>query len=142
MHWLAASPVHSVKFYIQPWPDLQICMKKPPSNAARLNAYRLMWVFVFFDLPTHTAEERKIYTDFRKELLEDGFTMFQFSIYARPCPSRENAEVHQRRVEKLLPPRGKVGVLAITDKQFGMMKIYYGTASAPKTEGYEQLMLF
>lgn len=101
-----------------------------------------MWVLVFFDLPTFSAEDRKIYSDFRKNLQEDGFTMFQFSIYARPCPSREKAEVHQKRVEKILPPRGKVGVLCITDKQFGMMKLYYGTTAAPTPEGYQQLLLF
>jgi CRISPR-associated protein Cas2 len=117
-------------------------MKTPPSNAERLNAYRLMWILVFFDLPTYTSEDRKIASSFRKDLLEEGFTMFQFSIYTRPCPSRENVDVHTRRIEKLLPPRGKVGIMPVTDKQFGLMKLYYGTASAPKPEGYEQLMLF
>ncbi|HET8962544.1 MAG TPA: CRISPR-associated endonuclease Cas2, partial [Chitinophagales bacterium] len=53
-----------------------------------------MWVLVLFDLPTETAEERKIYAKFRKNLLKDGFAMFQFSIYLRHCSSRENAEVH------------------------------------------------
>lgn len=101
-----------------------------------------MWIIILYDLPTHTAEERKVYAEFRKNILEEGFTMFQFSIYTRPCPSRENADVHIIRVEKILPPRGKVGILTITDKQFGMMKLYYGTASTKKPEGYEQLMLF
>jgi CRISPR-associated protein Cas2 len=117
-------------------------MKKPPSNAERLNAYRLMWILVFYDLPTFSAEDRKIYAEFRKNILEEGFTMFQFSMYARPCPSRENADVHIRRVEKILPPRGKIGIMTITDKQFAMMRLYYGTASAPPPEGYQQLMLF
>ncbi len=101
-----------------------------------------MWILVFYDLPTYTAEERKTSAEFRKNILEEGFTMFQFSMYARPCPSRENAEAHIRRVEKILPPRGKVGIMTITDKQFGMIKLYYGTASAPVPEGYQQLMLF
>jgi CRISPR-associated protein Cas2 len=117
-------------------------MEKPPSNAQRLSAYRLMWIIVFFDLPTGTQEERKIATDFRKNLIEDGFLMFQFSIYTRPCPSRENAEVHIRRLEKKLPPRGKVGIMPVTDKQFGLMKIYHGLSSAPSPDGFQQLMLF
>jgi len=116
--------------------------RKPMPNAERLNAYRLMWILVFFDLPTFSAEDRKQATDFRKKLLEEGFTMFQFSIYTRPCPSRERVEVHTRRIEKILPPKGKVGIMPVTDKQFSLMKLYYGTASAPKPEGYEQLMLF
>jgi CRISPR-associated protein Cas2 len=117
-------------------------MKRPPSNAQRLSAYRFMWILVFFDLPVGTPEERKTATDFRKKLLENGFIMFQFSIYTRPCPSRENADVHVRRLEKLLPPRGKVGIMPVTDKQFSLMKIYYGLSSAPSPEGYQQLELF
>lgn len=117
-------------------------MKKPPSNAERLSAYRLMWILVFFDLPTYTAEDRKIATEFRKNLLEEGFTMFQFSIYTRPCPSRERVDVHTNRIERVLPPRGKVGIMPVTDKQFGLMKLYFGSTSAPTPEGYEQLMLF
>lgn len=38
---------------------------------------------------------------FRKELVKDGFTMFQFPIYMRNCPSRENADVHIKRVKTL-----------------------------------------
>ena len=70
----------------------------------RFSEYRIMWVLVFFDLPTETKRERKLYADFRKKLLQDGFTMFQFSIYVRHCPSRENADVHIRRVKLSLPP--------------------------------------
>ena len=49
----------------------------------RFSEYRIMWVLVFFDLPTESKRERKLYADFRKKLLQDGFTMFQFSIYVR-----------------------------------------------------------
>src|SRR5690606_40387234 len=72
----------------------------------RLNAYRIMWVLVFFDLPTETKKDRKVYARFRKDIMTDGFNMFQFSIYLRHCSSRENAEVHVKRVKKILPPRG------------------------------------
>ncbi len=92
----------------------------------RFNAYRIMWVLVFFDLPTETKQDRKRYSEFRKKLIEDGFTMFQFSIYLRHCPSRENADVHILRTKKHLPESGHVGILCITDKQFGDIEIYYG----------------
>lgn len=83
----------------------------------RFSEYRIMWVLVFFDLPTDTKKERKAAALFRKELIKDGFVMFQFSIYMRHCPSTENADVHIRRVKDLLPPYGQVGILSITDKQ-------------------------
>ena len=104
----------------------------------RLNAYRIMWVLVFFDLPTETKQERKIYAKFRKDLQKDGFAMFQFSIYLRHCASMENAEVHKKRVKKLLPEKGHIGIMTITDKQFGMMEIFQGKKETPPTNAPQQ----
>ncbi len=101
-----------------------------------------MWVLVFFDLPTETRKERKIYARFRKEILADGFNMFQFSIYLRHCASRENAEVHIRRVKSILPEKGHVGIMCITDKQFGMMEIFQGKKPTAGPETVQQLELF
>lgn len=101
-----------------------------------------MWVLVFFDLPTETKKDRKMSSDFRKHLQKDGFIMFQFSIYLRHCQSMENAEVHIKRVKKMLPPKGHVGILCITDKQFGMMELFIGKdPEVVKTSG-AQLELF
>ena len=108
----------------------------------RFNAYRIMWVLVFFDLPTETKKERKIYARFRKDIMADGFNMFQFSIYLRHCPSRENAEVHIQRVKRILPPKGHVGIMSITDKQFGMMEIFRGKELTEAPETVQQLELF
>ena len=101
-----------------------------------------MWVLVFFDLPTETRLERKIASSFRKKLLDDGFSMFQFSIYMRFCASRENAEVHTKRTKLNLPPKGKVGVLQITDRQFGMMEIFHGKKAVENEKPSQQLELF
>ena len=108
----------------------------------KLNEYRIMWVLVFFDLPTESATERKIAAKFRKEIMRDGFTMFQFSIYLRHCPSRENADVHIKRVKNLLPEKGHIGIMCVSDKQFGMMELFYGKKQAAKEEPMQQLELF
>lgn len=101
-----------------------------------------MWVMVLFDLPTETKKERKDASTFRKRLIDDGFIMFQFSIYMRFCQSVENAEVHTKRVKGNLPEKGKVGIFAITDKQFGKMEIFHGVKKAPEREVPQQLVLF
>lgn len=101
-----------------------------------------MWVLVFFDLPTETKKERKIYAKFRKDIMADGFNMFQFSIYLRHCPSRENADVHIQRVKKILPAKGHVGIMSITDKQFGMMEIFRGHDLVETPDTVQQLELF
>jgi CRISPR-associated protein Cas2 len=91
-----------------------------------INGYRCMWVLAMFDLPTDTKKARRDYTLFRKSLLRDGFTQMQYSVYARHCPSKENAEVHVARIEHHLPPDGEVRVVTITDKQFERMRIFWG----------------
>ncbi len=108
----------------------------------RLNEYRVMWIMVLFDLPTETKKDKKNYTEFRNNMLRDGFTMFQFSAYLRHCPSRENAEVHVKRIQKNLPPAGHVGILTITDKQFGMMQLFFGKEEKEKPDIPQQLELF
>lgn len=125
--------------YLTKWPTRNL-------NCAymfqRLNAYRIMWVLVFFDLPTETKKDRKIYAKFRKDIMADGFNMFQFSIYLRHCASKENADVHIKRVKKILPPKGHVGIMSITDKQFGMMEIFRGKELTATPPVAQQLELF
>ena len=108
----------------------------------RLNEYRILWILVLFDLPTETKKERKIYAQFRKAIMKDGFNMFQFSIYLRHCSSRENADVHIKRVKSLLPEKGHVGIMCITDKQFGMMEIFYGKKLKERDNIPQQLEMF
>jgi CRISPR-associated protein Cas2 len=107
-----------------------------------LNQYRIMWVLVFFDLPVETKAQQKAAARFRKQLIEDGFSMFQFSIYMRNCPSRENAEVHVKRVKSFLPSYGHVGMLTITDKQFGMMELFFSKKPVEPPPTVQQLELF
>lgn len=111
-------------------------------DVTRFSEYRIMWVLVLFDLPTETKKDRKAYATFRKKLQEDGFTMFQFSIYMRHCPSSENADVHIRRVKSFLPEHGRVGIMRITDKQFGDMQLFYCQKEDKIQQPVQQLELF
>ncbi len=101
-----------------------------------------MWIIVFFDLPTETKKDRKMASAFRETLKRDGFNLLQYSIYIRHCPSRENAEVHVKRVKKYLPPYGNVIIMQITDKQFGMMEMYFGRKEVEVKKPGQQLELF
>lgn len=101
-----------------------------------------MWVMVLFDLPTETKKERKVAGQFRKRLLENGFMMFQFSIYMRFCQSMENALMHTQRVRNMLPEKGSVAIFSITDKQFERMEVFYGTKKQQTNPPPQQLSLF
>lgn len=101
-----------------------------------------MWIFAMFDLPTDTPDAKRSYRDFRAELLSNGFTMLQYSVYARHCPSEENADVHEKRIRTVLPPDGEVRLLTITDKQFGRMEVFFGKLRKATEKGPEQLEFF
>lgn len=106
------------------------------------NPYQIMWVMVLFDLPVLTKKNRKEAARFRKDLLQAGFDMFQFSIYVRHCLSRDQTERHIRKVESLLPPEGQVGIMTITDKQFGQIKLYRCAAEVAANPPPQQLEMF
>ncbi len=100
-----------------------------------------MWIIAMFDLPTDTKEEKKAYVNFRKSLLQDGFTMMQYSVYMRHCASIENAQVHMDRMGKCVPDDGEVRFLMMTDKQFARIVSFTGRKRQKPEEGYSQLML-
>ncbi len=98
----------------------------------RLNAYHIMWIFVFFDLPVTTKKEMKAASLFRKNLEKDGFAMMQFSVYIRHCASRESMEVHIKRIKSMLPESGKVSILNVTDRQYGEIYNFWGVPKSTK----------
>ena len=76
------------------------------------------WIVTMFDLPVGTEKERKQAAKFRKFLLDDGYIMVNFSVYARPCVNWEKMRKHSIRLELAIPVAGNVRTLFITDKQW------------------------
>ncbi len=107
-----------------------------------LSPYRIMWLFVMFDLPVVTKKERKQAAKFRNSLLDLGFEMSQFSVYLKYCSSGEKANAISHRIVPLLPPGGKVDVLCITDKQFSNMRRYYAQKRRKTNQEPNQFYLF
>ena len=101
-----------------------------------------MWTFAFFDLPVVKKKDRKAYAIFRKDLLAIGFTMLQFSVYARYTPTKEGMESVHRKVKEILPPKGEVRLLSVTDRQFAKMGVFIGEKKEEPEKPPEQLLLF
>lgn len=85
-----------------------------------------MRVFIMFDLPVETRAQVRTYSKFRKNLIEEGFLMMQYSIYVKSCLNKEAAEAMVNKVKMYLPKDGHVRSLIITEKQFESMKILIG----------------
>lgn len=104
---------------------------------------RLMRIIVFFDLPVATKAGRRAYARFRNNLINDGFHMIQYSVYARVCNGSDSVEAHKKRVKAALPSKGAVRMMAVTEKQYASIEILVGDPTIyDKPQQYEQLMLF
>lgn len=101
-----------------------------------------MWLFALFDLPVDTKQRRREYAQFRKLLIKEGFSMLQFSVYARYSVSEEALEGVHNRIQCGLPSQGQVRLLAVTDHQFGKMEVFYGKKRKPTESPPPQLRLF
>jgi CRISPR-associated protein Cas2 len=107
-----------------------------------LSGYRVMWLFAMFDLPVETKEHRREYAQFRKKLLGAGFTMLQYSVYAKHLPSEEAGDSLRALVRAALPPHGQVRLMAVTDHQFGKMDVFFGRKRRAAEEPPMQISLF
>ena len=104
--------------------------------------YKIMRMLCMFDLPVETEEERRAYRIFRKNLMQEGFVMMQYSVYVRVCPSREYANRLENRINKIIPREGNVRLLCVTEKQYSDMKLLVGSPSIAETVlGTERLII-
>ena len=107
-----------------------------------VSGYRAMWLVVCFDLPVGEPRERRDATRFRHRLLEDGFAMKQWSVYTRYFVTRAQADAAADRIGGYVPPMGKVSIMFITDKQYGMVRNFEGRAPTETEKKPDQLALF
>ncbi len=106
------------------------------------SSYRPMWLIAMFDLPVTSKLARKRAAEFRGCLLDAGFIMLQYSVYARFCENAETADFKRMHLRAHLPPSGAVRLLAVTDRQFAKMEHYRERKRADVDDPPEQLLLF
>lgn len=88
--------------------------------------YRIMRLILFFDLPMNTKSERRTYSRFRKYLINNGFTMVQFSVYAKIFPNRSSLDNYMIGLRNNLPKHGSIRAMAVTEKQYSNMFLLVG----------------
>lgn len=91
--------------------------------------YRVMRLFVMFDLPVETVQNRREYRLFHKALINEGFIMMQESVYTRITVNRKSAELLEQRLTKQVPQEGLVQTLIVTEAQFNSMNFLVGQPS-------------
>lgn len=100
-----------------------------------------MRVIVFFDLPTVTADDRRMYNKFRRLLIKSGFLMMQESVYVKLSLNSTQTEQLISDVKKIQPSKGLVLILTVTEKQFSKMEMLCGKCSTDVINSDERLLI-
>ncbi|WP_035061857.1 CRISPR-associated endonuclease Cas2 [Andreprevotia chitinilytica] len=104
---------------------------------------RFMRLIVFFDLPTVSKADKRAYTVFHRFLVQDGYEMLQWSVYARIANGEDDVRKHQQRLVVNLPNKGSVRCMKVSEKQYAAMDILVGTLTVQEEKiGKQQLLLF
>lgn len=85
-----------------------------------------MRTLLFFDLPTLTNKDKKNYRDFLKQIKKMGFYMIQESVYVKMSINQKASENTKNKINSILPDKGNIILLSITEKQFNSMDILIG----------------
>lgn len=94
-----------------------------------IGIYESVWLFVAFDLPTLTPDDRRRANRFREDLKQMGFSKFQLSIYSYYFKSKQQALAIADKIGAKVPPNGEISTFFITDMHFSMIRSYYGGKS-------------
>lgn len=106
--------------------------------------FKVGWLIVCFDLPVGTKAQRRRAAQFREFLIDDGYTMLQWSVYARACVTFARQQTHLSRVKLNLPPEGSVRAIFVTRAQWERMFVMHGDPehTPPPEELPEQIQLW
>lgn len=104
-------------------------------------SYRYMRVLVLFDLPMVSAQERRIYSKFRKYLIKNGFLMLQEFVYCKMALNQTAASSIMDGVKKNSPEEGIVQMLSITEKQYSRMECICGAVKRQVLDTDERLVI-
>jgi CRISPR-associated protein Cas2 len=94
-----------------------------------MRGIKYMRIIVMFDLPVKTKLDRKKYSQFRNYLLINGFYKIQFSVYGKLCVNYDEANVKINSLAKVIPKKGDVRCLQITEKQYQGMRVFLNKIS-------------
>ena len=92
-------------------------------------SYEFMRLILLFDLPMVTKKERRVYTKFRKSLIQNGYIMMQFSVYSKIFNNRDSADNHIKQLKRFLPSQGQIRIMLVTETQYSKIQVIVGGIS-------------
>jgi CRISPR-associated protein Cas2 len=108
----------------------------------KVNGKDTVWSLIMFDLPVQTKKERHEATKFRKLLVDNGYSMVQFSVYGKYAPTVHDNLTIENFIRAHLPAHGEVRMLHLTDIQWSKAKRFVSRKRATQEETPGQLSIF
>lgn len=108
-----------------------------------INYYKQMRILLIYDLPMEEEKDRRIYNKFHKDIISLGFYMLQFSVYTKVIQNETTFKQQYTKLRKLIPSKGNIIILKITEKQYQDM--IYLTGERNKYDllvGGKELVIF
>ncbi len=100
-----------------------------------------MRMILMFDLPVKTKKDRYIYSKFRNYLIKRGFYSLQYSVYSKIFANREAAQAEKNSIRKVVPERGNIRIMIVTEKQYASIEIIVGGKSNQENLITEEVLL-
>lgn len=71
-----------------------------------------------FDLPMETSADKRNYRRFRRFLIENGYSMMQYSIYSKIILNRSVLNYQKVKLHENAPSKGQIDTLVVTENQY------------------------
>lgn len=101
---------------------------------------RFMRMILFFDLPSVTDADKRIYRQFVKRLAKEGFGMLQESVYTKLGTTQTVVHSTIARLRKVMPREGMVSVLVVTERQFASMEHLLGSPESDIVDSVDRFV--
>lgn len=103
--------------------------------------FRIMRLIVMFDLPTETSADKRNYRKFRKFLIQNGYSMMQYSVYSKIILNRSVLNYQKIKLKQHAPPKGFVDTLVVTENQYVNMETIVGDEERSNQEHSTKRMI-
>jgi|SRR5699024_630407 len=87
-----------------------------------------MRMIIMFDLPMETSADKRNYRKFRKFLIENGYSMMQYSVYSKIILNRSVLNYQKLKLYENAPPKGNLDTLIVTENQYVNIETIVGDA--------------
>ncbi|MEG2270565.1 MAG: CRISPR-associated endonuclease Cas2 [Bacilli bacterium] len=100
-----------------------------------------MRMILFYDLPSVTYTERRVYRKFHRYLEKEGFIQMQESVYTKLALNSSISKAVLQRIRSNSPKKGFIQVLIVTEKQFSQIECIVGAFHTDQINSEERLIV-